>query len=763
MKQKIDETQWSYFSSDYSTLNITNQNTPHVWNNYIYDKTGRFYALVSQKGHGKVSYNYEQNLVSEGRDYFLRSGDQIWSLNGAAAPCKAEKSLCKMIPGKSVFEVENCKISTKLSVTIDPNSFTEVNMLEIQNNSKNACALDLTAVMHTLLLGEDNTQQLDSNYFSVESNAVIMRRYHSESAQNKYASFFCADYQASSWCGSRLDFIGADKLFCEADSLFDDELNNGAACALADPLSALRFHLSLKSGESVTIHLAMGICDTEEEALKQAATWRNPLKIQKAFANNSRFYKNLLKGNLIQTPDPRINAALNIWTKLQLTHQNLSGRDGKSYNWRNNLQDSMGFLHINAEYLRSRLIGMAPHTFKDGFVPRITLKIDGNKKSTAHKLRHNDIGCWYAIAASYYIRETGDLSVLNEKIYNNDREKIITVGQAIFDGLMWTLSNRGINGLIRFVDGDWSDPLEKAGRRGIGESVWTAMAVVLACKSYMPILLEMGENQQAERLLNGAEDVAASIIKNAWDGKYFVRGITDDGVKFCKSDDPDAQISMLVQAWSVLAEVGSIEQRSSAMNEVKKRCATEFGPMLYGPPFLTEREGIGRESAKRPGCGENGSCYTHGAMMYASALIKHGKSDEALEVMQKVMFPMVPDNYQIRCGSPLWWANYMQAPVAAHPGRSSNIISSGAPAWFYLNILDGFCGIKPTLQGLVISPALPSCWDEVFVERSWRGATYKFSIKRTAKYLLKLDNQELKNNIIPIPTEKKTYNVLVEF
>lgn len=763
MGQQIDKTKWSFFSDDYEVLNITNQATPHVWNNYIYDKTGRFYAFVSQKGHGRTLYNYEQNLVAEGRDYFLRSGDEVWSLTGATAPMKAEKSLCKMLPGRSIFEVRHHNIATELTVTIDPDSFTEVNKLVIKNNRKESCKLDLTAIMHTLLLGEDNTQQLDANYFVAESNAVIMRRYHSESSPNKYASFFCASYPASSWCGSKMDFIGGDKFIFEADSLYESELNNGAACALADPLSAMRFHIELKAGEKIVIYFAMGICDTEEDAREAALLWQSGERVKKALNANMRYYKKFLAGNVIKTPDERINAALNIWTKLQLTHQNLSGRDGKTYNWRNNLQDSMGFLHINTEYLRSRLVGMAAHTYKDGFVPRITLKIDQHKKTLYHKLRHNDIGCWYAIAAGYYVRETGDLSVFAEEVYNYERGNTITVGEAIYGGLLWTLSNRGINGLIRFIDGDWSDPLEKAGRRGIGESVWTAMAVVLACKSYAPLLRQMGKVMEAERLENGAADVAASIVKNAWDKEYFIRGITDDGVKFCKSDDPDAKISMLVQAWAVLAEIGTPQQRDSAMNAVKKLCLTEFGPMLYGPPFLTERDGIGRESAKRPGCGENGSCYTHGAMMYASGLIKHGDIDDALAIMKKVLFPMSPDNYEVRCGSPLWWANYMQAPYAAYPGRSSNIISSGAPAWFYLNILEGFCGIKPNEKGLTIEPALPSEWNEVYVERTWREATYKISIKRSGKYSLTFDGKIVKGNTLPIPTDKKSHVVELEF
>lgn len=88
---------------------------------------------------------------------------------------------------------------------------------------------------------------------------------------------------------------------------------------------------------------------------------------------------------------------------------------------------------------------------------------------------------------------------------------------------------------------------------------------------------------------------------------------------------------------------------------------------------------------------------------------------------------------------------------------------NGASAWFYLNILEGFCGIKPTLNGLTISPALPEKWNEVFVERRWRGANYKISIKRIGKYSLTSDGKVLNSNTIPIPTVKKTYIVNVEF
>ena len=220
---------------------------------------------------------------------------------------------------------------------------------------------------------------------------------------------------------------------------------------------------------------------------------------------------------------------------------------------------------------------------------------------------------------------------------------------------------------------------------------------------------------------------------------------------------------MLVQAWAVLAEADTRERRNSAMKAVAEHCITEYGPMLYGPPFMVERDGIGRESAKRPGCCENGSCYTHGSMMLCAALIKHGEIDEAYRILKMMMFPMAGEVYETRKGIPLWWSNYLQAPVAAYPGRSSNIISSGAPAWFFLNILEGFCGIKPEINGLTIDPAFPAAWDNVELERKWRDAVYDIKITRKGKYSLKLDGKVVKGKTLPIPEKNSRHIVEVEF
>ena len=424
------------------------------------------------------------------------------------------------------------------------------------------------------------------------------------------------------------------------------------------------------------------------------------------------------------------------------------------YLWRNHLQDGSGYLQFDPEFSRKWIRQLCSLTQADGFVPRTTAKGKNVPAAMAFyfKQRHNDIGCWLGICTAEYILETGDLAFLDETVFNPARNRDITVLEAVEAGLIWCLSQRGIYGFIRFLDGDWSDPLEKAGRRGIGESCWTAMAVVRAIRMFAPLMRRAGHASRAERLELGAAEVADALNRNGWDGSWYIRGVTDDGVKFCTRRERDARISMLVQAWAVLSGVADSERRRIVMDEIIAKCLSDFGPMLYAPPYLEEREDIGRESAKRPGCGENGSCYTHGSMMLAAALLEMGEADRALDILQRTV-SVAPngDWFDVRRSTPLWWCNYYQSPYGAQPGRSSNFTSSGAPAWFVMNLAQRFFGLIPELDGLRVAPCFPTTWQQGALERVWRGSRYQVEVRRTGHFRCRLDGRDLASPFIPPP------------
>ncbi len=755
---------WSEMDAATGELVITNQDTPFNWDNRLFNRKGDFYALVSQRGMGKVYYNFERNEVAEGRNYLLADGSgQTWSLNGGEAPCQAAKSLVRQMPGVSVFETEHNGVNSSLTVAIDPDATVEGNLLTLTNTSAEAKDLLLTGCYFIRLLGLDNSQQLDRTAWHPEESLMTLRRYHAESAHNRYAAFYTTDLPADSFCGSMEDFLGGDIPFHRAAAFRQETLPPVHACATV-PIFALRHKLTLAAGQSVTISYTAGICDTLENAEADGRKWRG--KAEEVIANALAFEAETLSCGSLKCPDEKLNVAYNVWTKEQLLAQCRSRRGGMSHNWRNNLQDGDGAMLFDTKYLRENLLLQATLVQKDGFVPRQSPKTAGALTALGQvyaKQRHNDIGTWYAAAAADYILETGDFAILDEKVYNENHGREITLEEAVVGGLIWTLSQRGMHGLVRFIDGDWSDPLEKAGRNGIGESVWTSVAACRSVRMLAPVLRAAGRNAIADRLEAGAAELKDSINRNAWDGGWYIRGITDAGVKFCTAADPDANCSMLVQAWSLMGHVAEGERAEKVAHELKTRCLTEFGPVLYAPPFLTERDGIGRESAKQPGCGENGSCYTHGSMMYAAAMLEIGDPDMALRIL-RLMVPSAEDDVcRRRWMSPLWWCNYYQSPHAVSPGRGSNIISSGAPAWFYMNIAGGLFGLKPQLDGLRVAPQFPSAWNEAELTRLWRGAEYHVTVKRTGKPSISLDGKKIDGNLLPPPKKPgEKHEVVVE-
>lgn len=97
---------------------------------------------------------------------------------------------------------------------------------------------------------------------------------------------------------------------------------------------------------------------------------------------------------------------------------------------------------------------------------------------------------------------------------------------------------------------------------------------------------------------------------------------------------------------------------------------------------------------------------------------------------------------------PVFIPNYYRGAWREIPrtaGRSSQLFNTGTVAWVYRSIVEGLCGLKGDAEGLVVAPQLPSHWDGMRVQRSFRGARFEVEIRRAAvdKLTVILDGAEL--------------------
>ena len=103
---------------------------------------------------------------------------------------------------------------------------------------------------------------------------------------------------------------------------------------------------------------------------------------------------------------------------------------------------------------------------------------------------------------------------------------------------------------------DWNDMLYKVCREGKGESLWTGMQFGTVLRMIAELAELKGEDKQ--KYLDIYESQKKLVNEKAWDGKWYIRCITDDGRYIGSEKEPQAKIWLNSQSWSVISGMGCL-------------------------------------------------------------------------------------------------------------------------------------------------------------------------------------------------------------
>jgi len=98
--------------------------------------------------------------------------------------------------------------------------------------------------------------------------------------------------------------------------------------------------------------------------------------------------------------------------------------------------------------------------------------------------------------------------------------------------------------------------------------------------------------------------------------------------------------------------------------------------------------------------------------------------------------------------------SYVGPCYPAHEGRTLANWYTSSCSWTLLTITDWLVGVRPTYDGLLIDPCLPSDWERASLRREWRGASYEISISRPrglvgGRLRVQVDGDDLPSNLVP--------------
>ena len=190
-------------------------------------------------------------------------------------------------------------------------------------------------------------------------------------------------------------------------------------------------------------------------------------QVAHALQDLKEYWNTLLSNFSVNSSDEKLNRMVNIWNQYQcMVTFNMSrsasyfeSGTGRGMGFRDSCQDLLGFVHLIPDRARQRILDIAATQFEDGsaYHQYQPLTKKGNSDIGSG---FNDDPLWLIAGTSAYIKETGDLSILEEMVdFDNDptlAEPLLEHLKRSFD---YTLSHLGPNKLPLIGRADWNDCL----------------------------------------------------------------------------------------------------------------------------------------------------------------------------------------------------------------------------------------------------------------------------------------------------------------
>lgn len=361
---------------------------------------------------------------------------------------------------------------------------------------------------------------------------------------------------------------------------------------------------------------------------------------------------------------------------------------GGAIGFRDQLQDSVNMLTLDAHYALERILDCCRHQYSEGDVMHWWHENPEGDRGV--RTRCSDDLLWLVWALCEYTDATGDYEIcsLSEPFIESpplqpdehDRYETAVPGAqsgSVLDHALRAIEcavSRGFDdgGLPLMLAGDWNDAMNEIG----GGSVWLAWFMG-HCALRLALLLEKLCKPDSERYHALAASIALAADR-CFNGEYYIRARFPDGEAVCDG----GRIDSIAQSWAVLSGLADEHKARIAVQTALRRLVDrEHGIVkLLDPPFTPDERRVGYISGYGAGFRENGGQYTHAAIWLAQAAIRLGMREEGMEILKMLL----PENHN----SEVYEAEpfVLPADVSAakgFEGRAGWTWYTGSAGWYY--------------------------------------------------------------------------------
>ena len=443
-------------------------------------------------------------------------------------------------------------------------------------------------------------------------------------------------------------------------------------------------------------------------------------QVEDALDKLAAYWTDLLSRYSLDCADEKLSRMANIWNQYQcMVTFNMSrsasyfeSGTGRGMGFRDSCQNLLGFVHLIPNRARARILDIAATQMEDG---------------------------------SAYLKGIGDFSILDEKVdFDNDASKSDTLLEHLKRSFNYTLTHLGPHNLPLIGRADWNDclnlncfskepgePFQTIGpsEGPVAESVFIAGMFVKYAYEYARINKLLGNNEEADRAYKVSKDMSDAILKDGWDGKWFLRAYDAFGEKVGSHENEEGQIFIEPQGFCVLAGVGvKSGEAEQALDSVKEKLDTKYGIMLQQPAYQSYHLNLGEISSYPPGYKENAGIFCHNNPWVSIAETVIGRGNRAFEIYKKTCPAYIEDISEIHRTEPYVYSQMIAGADAPKHGEAKNSWLTGTAAWTFVNVSQYILGLQPDYDGLIVNPCLPDDIHELTLHRTYRDSNYHIHV-----------------------------------
>ena len=440
--------QYGYFDDAAREYVITEPQTPSPWINYLGSEA--FFTLMSNTSGGYSFYKdarmlrltrYRYNNVptdAGGQYFYINDGGVVWTPGFMPVKTPLDRYECRHGLGYTRITGGKNGLEAMETAMVPRGVNALVTKVELTNRSDAAKEISLFSFVEFCLWNaQDDATNFQRNFSTgeveIEGSAIYHKTEYRE--RRNHFAVYAVNAPVDGFDTDRERFLGAYNGFGEPRAVFENRSGNSVASGWA-PVGSHHLRVALKPGERASFIFVLGYCENPEAekfsapnvvnkapAYTLLKAFESEAQFDAAFDALAKYWDELLSIYRVDSGEARLNRMVNVWNQYQcMVTFNMSRSAsyyesgiGRGMGFRDSTQDLLGFVHLIPARARERILDIAATQFPDGsaYHQYQPLTKRGNFDVGSG---FNDDPLWLIFGVAAYVKETGDIGILSEKV-----------------------------------------------------------------------------------------------------------------------------------------------------------------------------------------------------------------------------------------------------------------------------------------------------------------------------------------------------------